>query len=93
MQDAIARADPGAVVRLARRAADLTQAELGRAVDYTAASISRMERGLQPMRDVVLLRRVAAALDIPPHLLGLVPLQAQSEPHRHGHATRGCVMS
>uniref|UniRef100_UPI003F49297B helix-turn-helix domain-containing protein n=1 Tax=Streptomyces sp. CA-136453 TaxID=3240050 RepID=UPI003F49297B len=71
MQDAVARGKAGAIVRLARRAADLTQSELGQEVGYTAASISRMERGKQPMRDVVLLQRVATVLGIPPHLLGL----------------------
>ncbi|MCE7079095.1 hypothetical protein LZF96_02555 [Streptomyces sp. ST2-7A] len=30
-----------------------------------------MERGRQPLRDVVLLRHLADCLDIPPHLLGL----------------------
>lgn len=73
MRDAIARHDPGAIVRLARRAAELTQAELGRTVGYTAASLSRMERGKQPMRDVVLLQRVGEALGIPLQLLGLAP--------------------
>ncbi|MET8682390.1 helix-turn-helix transcriptional regulator [Streptomyces sp. NPDC004647] len=80
MQDALARHDAGAVVRLVRRAAEVTLAELGEAVGYTAASLSRMERGKQPMRDVVLLRRVAQVLDIPPHLLGLAPRHAQAVP-------------
>ncbi|MFG3103270.1 helix-turn-helix domain-containing protein [Streptomyces sp. NPDC048182] len=73
MRDALARRDPGAIVRLARRAADITLAGLGGQVGYTAASLSRMERGKQPMRDLVLLQRLAACLDIPPHLLGLAP--------------------
>ncbi|MEV4975038.1 helix-turn-helix domain-containing protein [Streptomyces scopuliridis] len=71
MRDAIAQGDPGAVVRLARRAAELTQAQLGAATGYTAASISRMERGKQPMRDMLLLQRIADALNIPRQLLGL----------------------
>ncbi|MFD6340230.1 helix-turn-helix domain-containing protein [Streptomyces sp. NPDC060131] len=71
MRDAIAQGDPGAVVRLARRAAELTQAQLGQATGYTAASISRMERGKQPMRDMLLLQRIADALNIPRQLLGL----------------------
>ncbi|MGW2563405.1 helix-turn-helix domain-containing protein [Streptomyces sp. NPDC001514] len=73
MRDALARRDPGAIVRLARRSADVTLAELGAAIGYTAASLSRMERGKQPMRDVRLLRQVAEYLDIPPGLLGLAP--------------------
>ncbi|MCW2874996.1 helix-turn-helix domain-containing protein [Actinacidiphila oryziradicis] len=93
MQDAIARGDPGAIVRLARRAADLTQADLGAAVGYTAASISLMERGKQPMRDVRLLQRAATALDIPPHLLGLASRHERAVlypngPHRLFAATR-----
>jgi transcriptional regulator with XRE-family HTH domain len=84
MQDAIARGDPGAIVRLARRAADFTQAELGATVGYTAASISRMERGKQPMRDVLLLRQVATALDIPPDLLGLAPRNDRAVPRPNG---------
>ncbi|MEC4019202.1 helix-turn-helix domain-containing protein [Streptomyces sp. H27-D2] len=81
MRDAIARSDPGAMIRLARRAADLTQSQLGAAVDYTAASISRMERGKQPLRDVILLRRVAAALGIPPQLLGIAPRHERAMPY------------
>ncbi|MGW6310012.1 helix-turn-helix domain-containing protein [Streptomyces niveus] len=76
MRDAIASGSPGAIVRLARRAAELTQAELGAATGYTAASISRMERGKQPMRDMVLLTRIAEVLNIPPQLLGLAPRHA-----------------
>ncbi|MFS0694064.1 helix-turn-helix domain-containing protein [Streptomyces nitrosporeus] len=76
MRDALARQEAGAIVRLARRAADITLADLGRQVGYTAASLSRMERGKQPMRDVLLLRSLAVRLDIPPHLLGL------AMPHR-----------
>ncbi len=93
MRDALARRDAGAIVRLARRAADITLAELGRSVGYTAASLSRMERGKQPMRDVLLLQRIASALDIPPHLLGLAPRHEKARPqgctphHPHG-ATR-----
>ncbi|MFJ9698366.1 helix-turn-helix domain-containing protein [Streptomyces fradiae] len=73
MRDALTRRDAGAIVRLTRRAADITLAELGRQVGYTAASLSRMERGKQPLRDVLLLQRLADCLDIPPRLLGLAP--------------------
>ncbi|MBB0244893.1 helix-turn-helix domain-containing protein [Streptomyces alkaliphilus] len=82
MREALIRHDAGAIVRLARRAADITLADLGGRVGYTAASLSRMERGEQPLRDVVLLRRLAECLDIPPHLLGLTaqPQQLPSNP-------------
>ncbi|MFE6104726.1 helix-turn-helix domain-containing protein [Streptomyces laurentii] len=76
MRAAIHRGDPGAIVRLARRAAELTQNQLGQATGYTAASISRMERGKQPMRDMLLLQRIAEVLNIPPQLLGLAPRHA-----------------
>lgn len=73
MRDALASKNHGAIVRLARRAADLSQTALGTATGYTAASISRMERGKQPMRDMLLLRRITDVLNIPPQLLGLAP--------------------
>lgn len=93
MRDAITRKEPGWIVRLVRRASGLTQAELGSAVGYTAASISRMERGKQPMRDVVLLQRVAASLGIEPHLLGVASRHEgtrgwQEVPHRPPGAVR-----
>ncbi|WP_432047199.1 helix-turn-helix domain-containing protein [Streptomyces asiaticus] len=83
MRDALARRDAGAIVRLARGAADITLAQLGAAVGYTAASLSRMERGKQPMRDVQLLRQVAEYLDIPPDLLGLAPRHEQATSRRY----------
>ncbi|MFD7061766.1 helix-turn-helix domain-containing protein [Streptomyces sp. NPDC059906] len=87
MRDALTRRDAGAIVRLARRAADITLAALGSQVGYTAASLSRMERGKQPMRDVLLLQSLAACLDIPPHLLGLAPQRRPGASDRSG-ATR-----
>ncbi|MGX4689122.1 helix-turn-helix domain-containing protein [Streptomyces sp. JNUCC 63] len=84
MCDALARRDAGAIVRLARRAADITLADLGKRVGYTAASLSRMERGKQPMRDVLLLQRLADCLDIPPHLLGLAPQHQRATLNRPG---------
>ncbi|WP_062008615.1 helix-turn-helix domain-containing protein [Streptomyces hygroscopicus] len=82
MRAALARRDAGAIVRLARRAADITLADLGKQVGYTAASLSRMERGQQPMRDVLLLQSLAACLDIPPHLLGLAPQRRRTASDR-----------
>ncbi|MET7641041.1 helix-turn-helix transcriptional regulator [Streptomyces sp. NPDC005438] len=87
MRDALARRDTGTIVRLARRAADVTLADLGKRVGYTAASLSRMERGKQPLRDVLLLQNLAACLDIPPHVLGLAPCQRQG-PEKRRDATR-----
>ncbi|MFI8346502.1 helix-turn-helix domain-containing protein [Streptomyces sp. NPDC085596] len=82
MREALGRGDVGAIVRLARRAADITLDELGRQVGYTAASLSRMERGKQPIRDVLLLQNLAASLDIPPHLLGLAPRRQRAVAER-----------
>ena len=61
----------GPLVRLARTAADLTLAEAGRRVGYSASALSRIERGHQPLTDVTVLRRLAEALDIPPAMFGL----------------------
>lgn len=61
----------GVMVRLARTAAGLTLEEVGRRVGYSAATMSRIERGRQPLTDVVLLRRLALTLAIPPELFGL----------------------
>ncbi|MEU6709652.1 helix-turn-helix domain-containing protein [Streptomyces wuyuanensis] len=83
----------GAVIRRARRAADVTLAQLGAAVGYSPASLSRMERGKQPARDIVLLQRVATALNIAPQLLGLAPRHDPTAPrpllpHQEQGATR-----
>jgi len=64
----------GAVVRGARTAQGVTLAELGRRTGYSAAQVSRYERGLAPLTDITVLRRFAAALDIAPQVLGLAPV-------------------
>ena len=60
-------------VRAARLAAGLTLAELGQLCGYSASQISRYERGVQPLTDITLLHRFAAALAIPPQIFGLTP--------------------
>ena len=82
----------GAIVRAARLTAGLTLAELGQRCGYSASQISRYERGIQPLTDITLLRRFAAALAIPPHSLGLAPVDSappwrHAEPGKDGHAT------
>lgn len=72
-RQAAAESRYGVMVRLARTAAGLTLEEVGRRVGYSAATMSRIERGRQPLTDVTLLRRLALALAIPPELLGLAP--------------------
>jgi transcriptional regulator with XRE-family HTH domain len=61
----------GEVVRAARVRSGLTLAELGNRTGYSAAQVSRYERGVTPLRDVSVLRRFARALAIPPGELGL----------------------
>ncbi|MEV4249180.1 helix-turn-helix transcriptional regulator [Streptosporangium canum] len=82
--DAIGRAPatPGQLVRQTRQAQRLTLAQLGQLTGYSAAQVSRYERGISPMTDVAVLRCFAEALGIPHPAFGLVPSQA-----RHGHTT------
>jgi hypothetical protein len=49
----------GAIVRGARTAQGLTLAELGHRTGYSAAQVSRYERGLAPLTDIAVLRRFA----------------------------------
>lgn len=61
----------GMVIRLARTAAKLTQAQLGAQLGLDRSGISRLETGTAPVRDVMLLRRLASVFKIPPELFGL----------------------
>jgi transcriptional regulator with XRE-family HTH domain len=61
----------GQIVRSARKAANMTLAELGERCGYSAAQISRYERGVTRLTDISLLRAFAAILAIPPVALGL----------------------
>lgn len=70
----------GAMVRGVRTAQGLTLAELGRRTGYSAAQVSRYERGLAPLTDIAVLRRFADALDIAPQILGLAPASARQCP-------------
>ena len=69
--------DAGAIVRTARLAAGLTLADLGRRCGYSASQISRYERGVQPLTDITLLRRLAETLAIRPQAFGLAPHDSQ----------------
>ena len=66
----------GAIVRGARTSQGLTLAELGARVGYSAAQVSRYERGIAPLTDITVLRRFAAVLGIPDQLFGLTPAGA-----------------
>lgn len=76
---------PGELVRKERQARRLTLVQLGELTGYSAAQISRYERGICPMTDVDVLRRFADALGIPHQAVGLVP--APEPPTRHGQPT------
>jgi transcriptional regulator with XRE-family HTH domain len=71
----------GAVVRGIRTARGMTLAELGNRTGYSAAQVSRFERGIAPLTDIAVLRRFADALAIAPQTLGLAPGQTSGEPH------------
>ncbi|MEU2207618.1 helix-turn-helix transcriptional regulator [Streptomyces hygroscopicus] len=72
---------PGDLVRRTRRAKGMTLCQLGQLTGYSTAQVSRYERGISPLTDVMVLRRFATALGIPPQDLGL------TEPPRHSAAT------
>jgi transcriptional regulator with XRE-family HTH domain/tetratricopeptide (TPR) repeat protein len=70
-QEAAAEGRYGVLVRLARTAAGLTLDEAGRLAGYSAATLSRIERGRQPLTDVNVLHHLAVIFAIPPALFGL----------------------
>jgi transcriptional regulator with XRE-family HTH domain len=74
---------PGQIVRAARLRSGLTLAELGFRTGYSAAQVSRYERGITPLTDVAVLRRFARALAIPPGELGLATAPSRVTA-RHG---------
>ncbi|MER7361968.1 helix-turn-helix domain-containing protein [Nonomuraea wenchangensis] len=67
------RRHAGEIVRSARRAKGLTLADLGRLTGYSASQVSRLERGIVPLTDTVVLRSFAAALGLSPTAFGLLP--------------------
>ncbi|SFC37254.1 helix-turn-helix domain-containing protein [Micromonospora sediminimaris] len=73
-RQAAAVGDFGTLLRVARTAARLTLAEAGQRCGYSAATLSRIERGRQRLTDVTVLRRLAAIFDIPPELFGLTDM-------------------
>lgn len=64
----------GQLMRAYRDARHMTQQELANLINLDASYISMIENGKRAMRDIVQLRQVAAALDIPEEELGLVPV-------------------
>jgi transcriptional regulator with XRE-family HTH domain len=76
--------DPGAIVRSVRLAQGLTLAQVGDRTSYSAAQVSRYERGIASLTDVTVLRRFADALGIPPQRLGLTPAPPRPD-QRNAH--------
>lgn len=75
---AVQSGDLGAIVRTIRRANHLTLDDLARRSGYSTSTLSRLERGKQPLADVRVLRILAEALRIPPTLLGLADTPQRS---------------
>lgn len=81
MLDAAQRGEVGVVVRLARRRASWTQAELAAAIGYSQTAVSRIEREAgSNAHDVRTLRMLARALDIPGTLLGIAVGAGEEDP-------------
>ncbi|MGH3585138.1 MAG: helix-turn-helix domain-containing protein [Pseudonocardia sp.] len=74
---ALETGDLGEIVRSVRKARHVTLAELAARCGYSPSTISRLETGRQPLRDVQVLRSLAAALAIPARLLGLADTPRQ----------------
>lgn len=78
VQAALDSGNLGAIVRALRQANHVTLAQLANRCGYSTASLSRMERGKQPVSDLRVLRSIADALGIPPQLLGLADATPRS---------------
>lgn len=77
---AVAAGDVGAIVRAVREARNLTLAQLAKRCGYSISTLSRMERGKQPLRDVQVLRALAETLHVPLHVLGVADTRQRSVP-------------
>lgn len=74
----VSAGDLGALIRSARAAARMTQAQLGARCGYSPSAVSRIESNqLVPARDTLLL--MAHALGIAPEAIGLVPVPHPGE--------------
>ncbi|MFE5325439.1 helix-turn-helix domain-containing protein [Embleya sp. NPDC056575] len=82
-----ARGDVGGLVRPGRLARNWRQRDLGSILGYSASTVSRLESGARSGRDVAVLRRPAAAVDMPVEVLG------SSMPVSSSRARRRCVVS
>lgn len=80
VRTAVRSGDLGAIVRAVRHANHLTLAQLAQRCGYSTSTLSRLETGKQPLRDLQVLHGLAGALRIPPHLLGLADTPVRSVP-------------
>ncbi|GLZ16243.1 hypothetical protein Acsp04_64780 [Actinomadura sp. NBRC 104425] len=71
-------ADLGRVVRSARVALGLTQAQVASRLHCSASTVSRFQTGKQPLRDMRLLHELARVLEISPDRLGLAATKARA---------------
>ena len=76
IQEAAGAGRVGALIRMTRTARQLSLAQAGELVGYSASTLSRIETGQRKLTDISQLRRFANVLGIPPHLLGLASLTA-----------------
>src|SRR5688572_3409283 len=70
-QQAIQAGDYANILRLSRLAAGLTLGQLAAISPYSTSTLSRLESGRRPVRDIAELRRLAHLYDVPDQLLGL----------------------
>lgn len=87
-RDAAAQQRYGALLRLARTAAGLTLTRAGQLTGYSAATLSRLERGIQPLTDIRVLRRLASVFAIPPDMFGLTDTPSVSSTRTAPQAAR-----
>lgn len=73
IRDAVRQRRYGVVLRRARQARGLTQAQAGELAGYSGATISRFETGHRRLADIDTLRRLAGALGTAPEVFGLTP--------------------
>jgi transcriptional regulator with XRE-family HTH domain len=78
----------GSIVRAARSSRGWSQGELGKRCGYSASTISRLESGRTPLRDIFLLGALADVLGLPPEAFGLAAAGRDMPPGEKGRAER-----
>jgi len=70
-QEALATRSLGTILRHYRQQQGLSQTALGLLLGYEKPYVSMLETGRRTITDVASLRRIAAVLSLPPHVLGV----------------------